>query len=154
MFETGFLGTQAPLYMDVITLYFALLPFLLGIGIFHAIKGNQDLHYKIQLGTFTLTLLVVVIFEVGVRLSGGFSEFMQDSNANHSWMVIFLIIHIFVAIVSVIVWSALIYGAVKHYKLDHEYLPAYHKKIGKLVFLGLTATSIMGVMIYYFLFIY
>jgi len=154
MFATGFLGTQAPLYMDVITLYFALLPFMLGVGIFYAIKGNQDLHYKIQLGTFILTLLVVVIFEVGVRLSGGFSEFMQDSNANHFWMVIFLIIHIFIAIVSVIVWSALIYGAVKHYKLDHEYLPVYHKKIGKLVFLGLSATSIMGVMIYFFLFIY
>ena len=154
MFEVGFLGTHAPLYMDVITLYFALLPFMLGVGIFYAIKGKHDVHYKIQLGTFIFTLLVVVIFEVGVRISGGFSEFMQDSNANPSWMLIFLIIHIFVAIISVVVWSALIYGAVKHYKLDHESLPKYHKKIGKLVFLGLTATSIMGVMIYYFLFIY
>ncbi len=154
MFETGFLGTDAPFYMDLITLYFALLPFLLGVGIFYAIRGNIDLHYKIQFRTFILTLLVIVVFEVGIRISGGYSEFMKGSNADPFWMLAFLIFHIFVAIISVVAWSALIYGAVKNYKLEHQSIPKYHKKIGKLVFLGLSATSIMGVMIYFFLFIY
>jgi hypothetical protein len=37
MFEAGFLGTHAPAYMDVITLYFALLPFMLGVGVFDSL---------------------------------------------------------------------------------------------------------------------
>lgn len=154
MFETGFLGTHAPFYMDVATLYFTILPFLLAIGIRFAIVGNYDAHYKMQLATFISALFFIILFEVGVRISGGFSEFMLDSNADYSWMIAFLIFHIFVAVVSVVAWIALIYGAVKHHKLEHKYLPKYHKKIGKLVFLGLSFTSLMGVLIYYFLFIY
>jgi putative membrane protein len=154
MFETGFLGTQAPLYMDIVTLYFAILPFLLGLGIRFAIKGNYESHYKTQLYTFVTTLLIVVVFEVGVRVSGGFIEFMESSNANPTFMVAFLIFHVFVAILSVVMWSALIYGAIKNYKIEKNPLPLSHKKIGKWVFLGLSATSIMGVMIYYFLFIF
>ncbi|MEA1918785.1 MAG: DUF420 domain-containing protein [Campylobacterota bacterium] len=154
MFETGFLGTSAPLYMDVVTLYFVLLPFLLAVGIRYAIKGNYDAHYKMQLWTFVVTLVIVVVFEVGVRVSGGFVKFMESSNANYTFMVAFLIFHVLVAILSVVMWSALIYGAVKRHKIEKEPLPISHKKIGKFVFLGLSATSIMGVMIYYFLFMY
>ena len=154
MFETGFLGTSAPLYMDIVTLYFAILPFLLAIAIRFAIKGQYEAHYKMQLWTFVTTLLIVVVFEVGVRISGGFLSFMEASNADYSLMVAFLIFHVFVAIVSVVVWSALIYGAVRRYRLeDQPQLPS-HKKIGKWVFAGVSATSIMGLMIYYFLFVF
>ena len=154
MFSTGFLGTAAPFYMDVSTLYFAVLPFLLAIGIRFAIKKEYEKHYRMQLGTFILTLLIVVLFEIGVRVSGGFIAFMENSHADYTFMVVFMIVHITIAILSVILWSALIYGAVKRYRIEGGSLPKSHKKVGKLVFSGLTITAIMGVMIYYFLFIY
>jgi len=146
MFQTGFLGTVAPLYMDIITLYFGVLPFLMGSAIYMAMKKKHALHKRMNLSIYIVTLLIVVFFEVGVRLSGGFAYFMQESNAQYAFLFTFLLFHILVAFVSVVAYSLLIYKTVT--KLQN------HKKFGQLVYLGMTITSISGVMIYYFLFIY
>ena len=154
MFNNGFLGTSAPVYMDVITLYFALLPLLMAVGIYMAVKKRYELHFQMQLTTYIMTLLIVVLFEVGVRLSGGFAFFMQDSNVNYSFMIVFLLFHIIVALVSVVAYSFLIYSSIKEFRLKSGVLIKNHKKFARLVYLGMTVTSITGVMIYYFLFIY
>ena len=154
MFETGFLGTKALMYMDIITIYFALLPFLMGSAIFMAIKKRYELHYKMQLVIFAVTLIVVAVFEIGVRVSGGFTSFIEQSNADYIWMLFFLIVHILVALFSVVVYFSLIYNSVRQYILKKEPFSESHKKIGMIVYAGMTLTSIMGVLIYYFLFIY
>lgn len=154
MFGTGFLGTSAPFYMDLVTLYFGILPLLMGSAIFMAMKKRYELHYKMQLSIFVLTLLVVGIFEVGVRISGGFAAFMEQSNANATFMIIFLIIHILIALVSVVLYSILIYSAIKEFQLKSAPVVKSHKKLGIVVFLGMSITSVMGVTIYYFLFAY
>jgi putative membrane protein len=154
MFETGFLGTSAPFYMDLVTFYFGILPLLMGTAIFMAVKKRYELHYKMQLSIFVLTLLVVGVFEVGVRISGGFSAFMEQSNANATFMIIFLLIHILIALATVVLYSILIYSAVKEFRLKSAPVVKSHKKLGILVFLGMSVTSFMGVTIYYFLFAY
>jgi putative membrane protein len=153
MFSQGFLGTTAPFYMDVVTIYFAILPLLLGIGVRFALKQHYQLHFQWQLITFVLTLGMVVVFEIGVRISGGFSAFMSQSNADYNMMLGLMVIHVLVALVSVVLWSALIYGAIKRYRIEKEALGVSHKKVGYWVFAGMSLTSIMGVMIYWFLFI-
>ncbi|MBA3027110.1 MAG: DUF420 domain-containing protein [Sulfurimonas sp.] len=154
MFETGFLGTSAPFYMDLVTLYFAILPLLMGSAIFVAVKKRYELHYKMQLSIFVLTLLVVGVFEVGVRISGGFSAFMEQSNANTTFMIIFLLIHILIALATVVLYSILIYSAIKQFRLKSAPIVKSHKKLGMIVFFGMSITSFMGVMIYYLLFAY
>ena len=154
MFGSGFLGTSAPFYMDFITVYFALLPFLLFISIRFAIQKEYQKHYLSQLVIFIMTLVVVVVFEVGVRVSDGFMEFMKNAHVSYGFMLTYLIIHVSIALGSVVLWSALIYSAVKSYKLENLGVTSSHKKVGKLVFLGLTLTSYMGVGVYYLLFMY
>jgi putative membrane protein len=154
MFETGFLGTSAPFYMDLVTLYFAILPLLMGSAIFVAVKKRYELHYKMQLSIFVLTLLIVGVFEVGVRISGGFSAFMEQSNANTTFMIIFLLIHILIALATVVLYSILIYSAIKQFRLKSAPIVKSHKKLGMIVFFGMSITSFMGVMIYYLLFAY
>ena len=154
MFEFGFLGTKALMYMDVITLYFGVLPFLMASAIYMAIKKRYKLHYKMQLSIYVLTLTVVAIFEIGVRISGGFSAFMEQSNANYSYMLIFLVIHVLIAILSVVLYSILIYSSSQQYIFKKEPLALNHKKMGQVVFFGMSITSIMGILIYYFLFMY
>jgi putative membrane protein len=154
MFETGFLGTSAPFYMDLVTFYFGILPLLMGIAIFMAVKKRYELHYKMQLSIFVLTLLVVGVFEVGVRISGGFSAFMEQSNANTTFMIIFLLVHILIALATVVLYSILIYSAIKQFRLNSAPIVQSHKKLGMIVFLGMSITSFMGVMIYYLLFAY
>jgi putative membrane protein len=154
MLETGFLGTNAPFYMDVITCYFAILPFLMGSAIFMAIKKRYELHYKMQLFIFVCTFLIVGVFEIGVRISGGFSAFMEQSNVNATFMLIFLGVHILIALITVVLYSILVYSAIKKFRLKSVPIVVSHKKLGIFVFFGMSITSLMGVMIYYFLFLY
>ncbi|MDY0116021.1 MAG: DUF420 domain-containing protein [Sulfurimonadaceae bacterium] len=154
MFEQGFLGTGAPLYLDIVTIYFAILPFLLFGGIAFAINRNHEMHYKMQLSTFLLTLVMVVIFELGMRMSGGFGKYMEDVNINETFMFGFLIFHILIALISVVLWTILIYSAVKEYKLQHEPIVKSHKKLGMIVYAGMSMTSFTGILIYYFLFMH
>ena len=152
MFEAGFFGTNAPMYMDIITLYFFTLPFLMGSAIFMAIKKRYELHKKMQMAIFVVTILIVILFEVGVRFSGGFDTFMRYSSADYTYMIIFLILHVLVAIMSVILYSVLIYTALKESKIQNKHIS--HKKLGKVVYAGMSITSLSGLLIYYYLFIY
>jgi len=154
MFEDGFLETGAPMYMDIITLYFGLLPLLMGSAILLAVQKKYELHYKAQVTIFVITLLVVGLFEVGVRVSGGFSAFMQESNAHYTFMIVFLVIHIIIALISVVLYSLLIYSAVSEYRLHNTPVVKSHKKLARVVYIGMTMTSLTGVMIYYLLFVF
>jgi len=154
MFGIGFLGTKAPFFMDFITVYFAILPILVGLSIFAVIQKRYELHYKMQLVTFLVTLIFVTIFEVGVRIFGGFSTFMESSNVNLTFMIALLSIHILIAIVTTILWSSLIYSSVKQVKIENQQIQSSHKKFGKILFFGISITSFLGVLIYYLLFIY
>ena len=151
---TTFIRPDAPLYMDIITIYFALLPLLMFFAIRFAVKKEYDKHFKAQLSLFILTLIVVLFFEVSVRLSGGFTLFMKTAHVSYSFMLIFLMVHIAIALATVVTWSALLYGAIKSYKIEGRAISKSHKKIGRYVFVGASITSLMGVIIYYLLFVY
>jgi putative membrane protein len=154
-FEPGFFGTRAALYLDVVTLYFALLPFLLFYSIRFAMKGNFEWHYKSQLAIFIFSVIMVVVFEIGVRLSGGFAEFVKESRFSYGFMVGFLIFHILVSLAAVGGWVTLIYHSVKKYKNEGRSaaFSAMHKMASRWVFAGIVATSLTGCMVYGFLFI-
>lgn len=154
-FEPGFLGTRAAFYLDVVTLYFALLPFLVFYGIRFALKGDFERHYKSQLAILLLSVAVVVIFEIGVRLSGGFAEFVKGSRFSYDFMVAFLAFHILIALATVVGWVVLIYRSLKRYKNEgcSAVFSAAHKRASRWIFSGIVATSLTGCMVYGFLFI-
>jgi len=153
MFELGFLGTKAALYMDVVTLYFGILPFLLAFSIVYAVKGNYKLHFQSQISILILTIIMVLVFEVGVRVSGGFLEFAKDSSYSFDFLVSFLIVHVIIAVAAVIGWIYLVVTSYKAYKAGDTEGMRKHKKMGRAIFGAMTVTSIMGVMIYFFLFV-
>jgi len=155
MFNDGFLGTRAAFYLDFSTLYFAILPFLLAYAIKFAKSGEIEKHMKVNLALYVITMLVVIIFEIGVRVSGGFIEFMQYSSLPQWFLISFLAVHILVAILSVVLWTIVLYSSIsnyKHYGKDAPYFKR-HRRVGKLAFVGMTLTSLMGVLIYLFLFV-
>ena len=156
LFEPGFLGTRALMFMDMVTIYFAMMPFLVFMAIRFAIKGNYEAHYRTQAAVFVLTLIMVIIFEVGVRVKGGFTAYAQESSVSLTFMSIFLIIHIIIAIATVVGWAKLIINAGQSYRKDGREAGSFvtHKKAGRLVFLGICITSLMGCMIYGFLFLF
>lgn len=155
MFEAGFLGTRAPLFMDVVSIFFALLPFLVASSIYLAIKKRYTLHFQSQMFIFILTMVMVVIFEIGVRVDGGFNAYMQDSTLSYSGVLIYLIAHILIALLSVVAWGITIYSSYKAYReegVGSRYFKE-HKKRARWVFLAIVITSIMGSSMYPILFI-
>lgn len=149
----GFLGTNAPFYLDLATVYFAILPFLLAFSIYLAIKRKYKKHFISQAIILSFTLLIVVIFEIGIRISGGFLEYSKYSNLSFDFMLVFLIVHILIAIAAVGGWLFLFISSYKAYK-SNSLNGGKHKKIGKWIFTALTISCIMGVFIYLFLFVF
>jgi putative membrane protein len=152
LFSKGFLGTTAPFYLDLATVYFAILPFLLAFSIYFAIKKEYKKHFISQAIILSITLVIVVIFEIGIRISGGFLEYSKYSNISYDFMLVFLIIHIIIAIAAMGGWLFLFISSYKQYK-NNTLNGTQHKKIGKAIFTALTISSIMGVFMYLFLFV-
>ena len=148
MFKVGFLGTRAPLFMDVVTLIVAVLPFLMMGIIVLAVKKRYKLHARLQWILFLVSVAVLTYFEIGVRVGGGFDSFMQGSSVAHKYAFIVLVFHIAISVSTLIVWLTTLVIAKKQLQLNK------HKQAGKLTFLGVTLTSLTGVWVYLLMFVY
>lgn len=156
LFNPGFLGTPAPLYMDFVTIYFAIFPILMAFSVFLAIKRRFKQHFISQAILLLITITITTIFEIGLRISGGFLEYSKQSDVSYDFMLTFLVIHIVIAVISLIAWIYLFVTSYIAYKANNidTIINSNHKKMGKLIFLGLSISSLMGVFIYLFLFIF
>jgi len=155
MFQAGFLGTRAPLFMDEFIVVVALLPFLIGVSIWFAIKEHYKLHRFLQTLLFIITLAVLVYFEYGVSIGGGFSHYIKDSSINPDFAYKFLIFHIIIATITLIMWIFIINFATgdrRRRALPGLYSNA-HKKSGRRVAFMILLTSITGIGVYWILFI-
>jgi len=148
MFHPGFLGTRAPFFMDVVTLIVAILPLLVAIAISFARNKRYKLHAYTQIFIFSFSVIVLFYFEYGVRIAGGFNEFMKESSVSHSYAFIVLILHIIISLITLVIWATTIFRAKK--QLDRR----IHKKAGILTFLGVVATSLSGIWVYLLMFIF
>jgi len=148
MFEIGFLGTRAPLFMDIVTIIVALLPLLITINIMFARAKKYKLHAFAQRLVFAVTIVVLVYFEVGVRLGGGFKAFMDGSGVSHDYAFFVLLFHIAIATITIILWFIAIFRVKKFLKTG------VHKLFGRIVFVGIVLTSLTGIWVYLILFVY
>ena len=148
MFEIGFLGTRAPLFMDVVTLIVALLPFLISINISFAKAKKYKLHAFAQRLVFVVTIIVLVYFETGVRIGGGFNAFMDGSGVSHNYAFFVLLFHIAIATITTILWFIAIFRVNKFLETG------VHKLFGRIVFVGIVLTSLTGIWVYLILFVY
>jgi len=156
MFETGFLGTRAPFFMDFVTLIVALLPLLVLIAISLAKRKSYKLHAFSQTFIFIISVVVVGYFEYGVRLGGGFNAFIKGSTISHDYALWVLIIHIIIATLTLILWTKTLIAASKEkkqFKLPGQY-SIKHKKSGIHTFIGISFTSFSGIWVYLLLFVY
>ncbi len=155
MFEAGFLGTRAPLFMDEVMIIVALLPFLIGLGIWLAILGHHKLHYRFQTILFMVTVVVLGYFEYGTKVGGGFKEYIKDSSIEATLALSFLIFHIIIASITIIMWAWTLkvsFADRKRKALPGVYSSS-HKKSGRVVAFLILLTSVTGVGVYWILFI-
>jgi len=156
MFQPGFLGTRAPLFMDIVSVIVALLPFLIFGAISLAKKGNYSAHESVQKLLFIVTVIVVGFFELGVRMEGGYKNLMEGSSVGHNYFIYVLIFHIIISVITLILWVMTLYSA-KRYKKQSTLPGLYsqaHKKDGLRTFIGIILTMLTGTWVYALLFVY
>jgi len=155
MFDKGFLGTNAPFFMDLVTLIVALLPLLVGIAISFAKRKNYSLHLYVQTIIFVVSVLIFGYFEYGVRLFGGYEALAKNTTVSHNYLFIVLVIHIFISVITLGIWTSTILKAKKDYHNGN--LGTYslsHKKAGFRTYVGITLTSLSGIWVYLLLFVF
>ncbi len=151
MLQTGFLTATAPLFLDLCTLYYFVLPFLLFASIRFAIKHEYKKHITSQIFIFTVTMIVIVIFETGIRMNGGFVGLIKQSTLPYAPMMYFMVVHIIIAFTSLCMWTYLISSSYVSFKKNA--LIKHHVILGRLTFIGIASSCIMGVVIYYLIFV-
>jgi putative membrane protein len=156
LFQTGFLGTRAPLFMDIVSVIVALLPFLIFGAIRLAKNEKYKAHESVQKLLFVVTVIVVAFFEFGVRVAGGYKNLMEGSSVEHTYFIYVLIFHIMIAVVTLVLWMMTLYAA-RGYKREKT-LPGLHsnahKKEGKRTFIGIILTMLTGGWVYALLFVF
>ncbi|PHS58512.1 MAG: hypothetical protein COB17_02765 [Sulfurimonas sp.] len=148
MFLPGFLGTRAPFFMDVVTLIVAILPLLIAGAISLARNKYYKAHAYVQVFIFAFSVIVLIYFEIGVRMAGGFNAFMEDSSVSYKYAFIVLIFHIIISVTTLIYWSKTIFTVKKQLKAGT------HKKSGLKTFIGVVAISLTGIWVYLLMFIF
>jgi len=148
MFEAGFLGTRSPFFMDFVTVIVALLPFLVAGAIYLATMKKYKLHAIAQVVVFSTSVVVLIYFETGVRIIGGFKSFMDGSSVDYNYVFFVLIFHIIIATITLLLWFITVIRV-------NRFLPSGgHKLLGKITFVGITLTSLTGIWVYLLLFVY
>lgn len=153
----GFLGYKASLMLDVVVCALVLVVPTLVFSLYAVkIRRNYRLHRSLQVALGVVLLIVVGLFEVDMRLSGGIDGILAKrtrplSPDERSAFNTLLYVHLFFAISTVVLWAVTLTLALKHMPAppgpcDHSRL---HKRLGWLSAADITMTSITGLLVYY-----
>jgi len=156
LFQSGFFGTRAPMFMDIVFVIVTLLPLLVFLAILLAQKRNYRAHESMQKLLFFISLTVIAFFEYGVRKEGGYKNLMEGSSVSHDYLFYVLVFHIVISVITLFMWIYTLYRAM-HYKKNKTLPGAHsplHKKDGQRTFVGIVLTMLTGVWVYALLFVY
>lgn len=155
-----FLGFRGSLMLDVVFLaMFAVLP-VLAISVYLVKRRRFELHKKLQLTLGMVLLVAVVAFEVDMRIHDWTerADLSPYFSAETKWSCpagIALIIHLFFAIPTALVWAVVTVQALR--KFPHPPQPgthsASHKFWGWLAVLEMCGTALTGWIFYYLAFV-
>ncbi len=150
----GFLGTRADVLMDVAIIVFTALPFILGMGIRLARSRRFAAHRGLQTNAAILILVLLTLFEVDIRISGGSRAFIAQSALSAGFIRGFLLCHVAVALATFACWATLLLRSRKHFGKS---LPGSfsntHRAWGWTTFVGVCLLSSSGAALYVMLFV-
>ena len=153
----GFLGTRAPLILDVLCLAMLAVMVVLAWSIYLVKVGRRyGLHKRIQVTLGMILLAVIVLFELDIRLHG-----WQDRAAGQiggqapAAAVTALYVHLVFAVTTVALWIVTLVLAFRRF--PDPPLPGphsrLHKLLGWLASVDMGLTTLTGWIFYWFAFV-
>ena len=152
----GFLGTRADILMDLVVCSLLIILPLLVISWRWARGENYAAHRKLMLRLAITLAIVVTLFEIDIRMAGGFYELARGSSYENSpFLSISLWVHLPIAIITSIIWLSLIILSLKRF--GNPPTPgdfsAKHRFFGRIGMVMMALTGITGVELYALLFV-
>lgn len=157
----GFLGFPSTLMLDVVVCALVLVVPVLLYSIFLVKFQRQYLwHRNIQIALGATLLVTVCLFEVDMRLQGGWQAILKNrptplSDARHSLVGQILAVHVCFAISAVLLWIVTLTHGLRNIPNPPAPSPhsGRHKLLGWLSTISLALTSVTGLVFYYFAFV-
>jgi putative membrane protein len=156
----GFLGTRATFMLDVVVLaMLVVLPVLAASIYLVKYRKQYALHKRLQLTLASALLVVVLLFELDMRVNGWrdraeASPYMGGSGSTN-WVTVALAIHLCFAVTAALLWTIVIVRAVRGFPRppapnDHS---AWHRRFAKLAAYDMLCTAITGWIFYWLAFV-
>lgn len=157
----GFLGFPSTLMLDVVVCALILVVPVLLYSIYLVKFRRQYLwHRNLQIGLGAALLVTVCLFELDMRLHGGWQAILKNrehplSEARLTFVGQILAIHVCFAISAVLLWTVTLIHGLRNIPFPpspsvHSLL---HKRLGWLSTITLTLTSVTGLIFYYYAFV-
>jgi len=153
----GFLGTRAPLVLDVLFLTMFVVVVVLAWSVYQVkYRRRYQLHKWVQIVLTVVVLAAVVVFEVDIRAHG-----WQERSAGviggeaSSTVMTALYIHLTFAVTTVILWPLVIFRALRQYPDPPapSLHSTWHIRWGWIAAIDMLLTSITGWIFYWLAFV-
>lgn len=161
MLRDGFLGYRASFMLDFVVVALVLIVPVLLFSLYAVkVQRRYRLHRNLQLILGVVLLIAVALFEVDLRLQGGWKAIVDKRTtpltaAQLATVGNVLAVHLVFAISTPVLWAATIYLALR--RMPNPPAPcahsAQHKLLGWLSTVDITLTSVTGLLFYYLAFV-
>jgi putative membrane protein len=156
--QDGFLGYPASFMLDVVVCSLAIVVPTLIFSLYAVkVRRNYALHKRLQITLGIVLLVAVGLFEIDMRLQGGFEQILKKrprplSRQELTFFEQVLLVHLGFAVSTVILWGATLRLALKRIPIPPAPSPhsPLHKFLGWLSAIDITLTSATGLMVYYY----
>lgn len=153
----GFLGTRATFLLDTVCLAMVVVVAVLGWSIRQVRRHRRyQLHKRVQLTLAAVLAVVLIVFEVDIRLHGWQERSAGELGGQASSTVMAaLAVHLCFAISTVILWVVVITLALRRFPsppVPNEH-SAFHRRWARLAAWDMVLTTVTGWMFYVLAFV-
>lgn len=153
----GFLGTRAPLVLDVLCLAMLVVMVALAWSVYQVkFRRRYNVHKWTQITLAAILLVVVILFEIDIRLHGWESRAAREADGIPTagvWYALY--IHLLFAVSTVILWPITIFLALRNFPNPPR--PSQHSRVhvplARVAALDMVLTAVTGWIFYWFAFV-
>lgn len=146
------LGIKSPIFMDITLIILSLIPLLIGGSVWLAKKEYYDIHHRIQLASFILSLVTLIYFIYNIYSMGDVDLYIKDTIIDAKALIY---VYITIFIITNIFWYRTLKFALED--SSRRALPGLysssHKRWGKVTAIFVGANSVIYMVVYILLFI-
>jgi uncharacterized membrane protein YozB (DUF420 family) len=153
----GFLGSRAPLVLDLLFLAMFVVVVVLAWSICQVkYRRRYELHKRVQVVLGIILLVAVAVFEIDIQLHGWQDRAVGSEGGEVSTVVwTSLYVHLTFAVSSVVLWPVVIVRALRNF--PDPPLPgphsAWHKRWGWIAAADMCLTAVTGWVFYWLAFV-